>query len=118
MRVERIILTVLVISAGAMAAINWRKAALFQSENEKLLGRIEALENEASQSSKEKDLAKAQAEKARGQSSELLQLRNEVTQLRSASATAQTLTAENQRLRGENQQLRTGAANQPAAGAA
>lgn len=105
MRVERIFYTVLIIASAAFAAVNWRKAQLFQADNENLRARVEALEASAEQSAQAAETVKANAEKARTQTSELLKLRNEVTQLRTSAKNAETLAAENQRLRSEVQQL-------------
>lgn len=107
MRVERIVYGVLIFAAAVAASVNWRKAALFQADNEALRARIESLEADISQSSQVLQLAKSNSEKVRAQTSELLQLRNEVTQLRTGSKNAEALATENQRLRAENQQLRS-----------
>jgi hypothetical protein len=99
MRVERIIYGLLIIAAATFAAINWRKAALFQADNESLRARIDTLETEANQSTQTADLVKTSADKLRTQTGELAKLRGEVTQLRTVATNAAALTAENQRLR-------------------
>jgi hypothetical protein len=111
MRVERIIYSTLIVVSAIFAAINWRKATLFQADNEQMRARLDDLEAAAEKKSNEEaDLSKAAAEKVRTQTSELLKLRNEVTQLRSASNKVATLTTENQRLLAENKKLRSGGA--------
>ncbi len=99
MRVERVIYGLLIIAAAAFAAINWRKAALFQADNDTLRTRVETLESEVTQSTQSADLLKTSAEKLRAQTSELAKLRGEVTQLRTVATNANALSAENQRLR-------------------
>ena len=89
----------LIIAAAAFAAINWRKAALFQTDNDALRARVETLENEVNQSTQTAELVKTSAEKLRTQTSELAKLRGEVTQLRTVATNATALSAENQRLR-------------------
>jgi small-conductance mechanosensitive channel len=105
MRLERIVYTLLIIILAAVAAINWRKAGLFQADNESLRARVEALENETTASTQSAESLKAATEKMRIQTSDLLKLRNEVTQLRTIAKNVETLTAENQRLRAQAQQL-------------
>jgi hypothetical protein len=107
MRLERIVYTVLILVSSAFAAIYWRKAALFQEDNEALRERIDSLENEIVQNTQAADRAKSNGEKLRTQTGELLKLRNEITQLRSTAKSVDSLTSENQRLRAENQQLRS-----------
>jgi hypothetical protein len=105
MRIERIIYTVLIISSSAVAALNWRKAALFEADNEALRAKVDSLEAEISQSTQVAELVKNSSDKLRTQSTELNKLRGEVTQLRATAKAAETLTSENQRLRAQNEQL-------------
>ncbi|HEV8544498.1 MAG TPA: hypothetical protein VGR78_19080, partial [Verrucomicrobiae bacterium] len=76
MRLERIIYSLLIVVSATLAAINWRKAALFQEDNEQMRARLAELESAAEQKSNETaDAAKLEAEKTRTQTSELLKLR-------------------------------------------
>jgi hypothetical protein len=106
MRIERTIYSVLIVGFATVAAIQWRKAALFQSDNEQLRAKMVELEAASDQISKGFDLARANIDKQRTQLSDLQRLRGEVTQLRAASKAVETLTSENQRLAAENAQLR------------
>jgi len=117
MRLERIFYSLVIVIAVSVAAVNWRKAVLFQEDNDALRAKVEALEAETAQSAQAAEIVKTSAEKLRTQTSELAKLRNEVTQLRTTAKTAETLTAENQKLRAENQQLhaRAGSGSTPAA---
>src|SRR5687768_13505139 len=105
MRIERIVYALLIIASAGLAAVNWRKAVLFQTDNEALRARVEGLENEVNQSSLASELVKTSTEKLRTQTSELLKLRNEVTQLRANAKSSENLAGEIQRLRAQNQQL-------------
>src|SRR5687767_13611177 len=106
MRIERIIYSVLIIVASALAAINWRKASLFALENEELRVQVESMQGEASNSERIAELAKENSEKLREQRAELMRLRNQVTQLGGEKKAADNLKLENDRLRTQLQQTR------------
>src|ERR1051326_2586354 len=46
MRVERIIYSLLIILTTGLAAVNWRKANLFQQDNEQMRAKLEQAESE------------------------------------------------------------------------
>ena len=81
MRIERAIYSVLVVAASIVAVINWRKATLFEMDNEELRSRIEALEVEAAGTARILEIAKKHSDKVRAQTVELKQLRDEVIAL-------------------------------------
>jgi hypothetical protein len=114
LRVERIISFVLILGLAAVAVVNWRRAALFQVDNEQLRAKVAELESDVLSSSKHATAQATELELLKQRSAELVKLRGEVTQLRASNHVVQTLTAENQRLRTEIQQRR----NTPASVAA
>jgi cell shape-determining protein MreC len=101
MRIERLIYSLLIIVATAIACIHWRKAALFKADNEELRAHIDALETEISTSTRLMERAQDKSDSLRAQTAELMQLRNEVTQLRSSNKAVTKLTAENERLKSQ-----------------
>ena len=108
MRIERIIYSVLIITASALAAIHWRKASLFALENEELRLQVESLQNESANAERIAELAKENSEKLREQRAELMKLRNQVTQLGGEKKAAESLKVENERLKTQLNQARTG----------
>lgn len=104
-RMERYTLMSLVIAASIVAAVQWRKAALFQQDNEKLRAEIGQLEQAAEAATNSTERLTTELTQMRKQHSELMSLRNEVGQLRALSKTASDLNSEVTRLRQENQQL-------------
>jgi hypothetical protein len=105
-KVERIITFALIAAAGVIAVINWRRAALFQAENESLRARHAEVEAEAAANAQAAGTATQGMELLKQRTTELMKLRNEVTQLREASQTAEKLAAENQRLKADVQAMR------------
>jgi uncharacterized protein YhaN len=105
MRIERYTLMSLVSAASIVAAVQWRKAALFQQDNEKLRAEIGQLEQAAEAATNSTERLTTELTQMRKQHSELMSLRNEVGQLRAVSKTASDLNSEVARLRQENQQL-------------
>lgn len=116
MRIERAIYSVLVIAASLVAVINWRKAAVFQMDNEDLREQVQALQVEVETAARLAQIAKSNSEMTQRQTTELMQLRNEVTQLRSRGKTAEALAAENQTLKTQLLASRTVSATDGAAG--
>ncbi|HEX7858894.1 MAG TPA: hypothetical protein VF773_01065 [Verrucomicrobiae bacterium] len=106
MRIERIIYSVLIIVASALAAINWRKASLFALENEELRLQVDSLQSEAANAERIAELAKENSDKLREQRAELMRLRNQVTQMGGEKNAADNLKVENDRLRTQLQQTR------------
>jgi hypothetical protein len=113
-KLERIITFALIAAASIVAVVNWRRAALFQADNEQLRAKIVAIESEADANTRATSASTQELEILKQRSAELMKLRNEVTQLRAGSQTAQSTAAENQRLKAEIQQLRARAADAPA----
>jgi hypothetical protein len=106
MRIERLIYSVLILACAGFAALNWRKATLFQADNDQLRSKVEELQTEAVQANEGFNMVKANLDKQRGQMSELQKLRGEVTLLRGSSNALAALRVENQRLAAENSTLR------------
>ena len=106
MRIERIIYSVLIIVASALAAINWRKASLFALENEELRLQVDSLQSEAANAERIAELAKENSDKLREQRAELMRLRNQVTQLGGEKNAAENLKLENDRLRTKLKEMR------------
>jgi hypothetical protein len=109
MRLERYILMSLIFVSAVSAILFWRKAAVFEAENEKLRAEIAELEEGLTTSTNSISKMVAEVEAIRKQKSELMTLRNDVTQLRNATKNNESLGAELQRLKAENQQLRASA---------
>ena len=107
MRVERLIYSVLVLTASIVAVVNWRKAALFAGDNEELRSRIESLELEAASTDRVLEIARGHSDKLRDQTTELMRLRNEVTQLRVEKNAVEPLKVENEKLKNEVGELRS-----------
>ena len=101
MRIERLIYSVLILGAAALAIVNWRRAALFKADNEELRSQVEMLQAEAENSGRMMEVTRENAQKVRAQARELMELRNEVTQLRNQRRTAEQLASEVQKLKNE-----------------
>lgn len=99
MRLERIFYSVLILIAALAAVINWRRAALFQMDNDELRGKVEGFEAEAASTARVIEIAHTQSDRLRDQNTELMRLRNVVTQLNAGSEEAKALSLENQRLK-------------------
>ena len=106
MRIERYLLMVLIFISAVAAIIYWRKATLFQTENERLRAQINELEEQQVISTNSTSAMIAEIEAVRKQRSELMTLRNEVTQLRTANKNSEKLAADLQRVQAENKELR------------
>jgi hypothetical protein len=104
-RVERFLLMLLVFFSAVAAIVFWRKATLFQNENDKLRAEVNDLEQNLEASTNSSVALGVELEALRKQRNEVLSLRNEVTQLRSASKSNLVLLAENQRLKQEKNQF-------------
>jgi hypothetical protein len=115
MRIERFIYSVLIIGASLIAGLYWRKAALFQADNEEMRLRLESLQTEAEGASRLLEVNRENAQKLRTQTSELMRLRDEVTQLRSDSKSTVAVLAENEKLKTQLAEARkaSGAATVP-----
>jgi hypothetical protein len=106
-RFERYILTCLVLAASVLAVVNWRKAAFFRAENERLKAELDRSIEQMAGATNSAVVLHSEINHLRRQTSELMSLRNEVTQLRSVSNRNETLATQLQQLRAENQQLRS-----------
>src|SRR3569623_195150 len=107
MRIERLIYSVLIIACAIIGALNWRKATLFEADNNQLRSKVEALQADAAQATEGLNMVKATLDKQRAQALEVHKLRGEVTLLRGSSNALAALRVENQRLAAENSALRS-----------
>jgi hypothetical protein len=106
LKLVRLITFGLIGGLAVLAVLSWRRASLFQAENERLQAKLSAVEAEAADQVKAATASTEELELLKQRTGELMKLRNEVTQLRAAQQNAQNLVAENQRLKSEVQAMR------------
>lgn len=106
-KIERLITFSLILAVSVFAVLNWRKAKLFESENERLTAKVAAAETEQAATG---GISEQEVEELRKRSAELMKLRNEITQIRANAQNTQNLAAENQRLKAELAKARGNAA--------
>lgn len=115
LKVERLVTFFLILAVSVFAIISWRKAKLFETENEALAAKLAAAETQESSAG---GPSQAEIEELRKRSAELMKLRNEITQIRANAQNTQNLAAENQRLKADLAKARGAAASAPTEGGA